>query len=232
MLYYSRILIIFLLTALIIPILLPHRHEAFAQEDKNTQIKIICGKQILNGLYLSQYSNTSETIGKQIVKNTIADIPDSQTIINNPLDPPASTPIPQPTSIPTTTPSPLPYRTAASKPQKQNPAPHFNSTETKLEPLPPSGFDPLIDRYGKEYGIDPGKLKKMARCESHFNPKAVNGAYGGLYQFSSSTWQSTRKAMGVNPDPNLRFDPEEAIKTTAFKISHGGLGAWPVCGKR
>jgi hypothetical protein len=36
--------------------------------------------------------------------------------------------------------------------------------------------------------------------------------------------------MGLNPDPELRFNAEEAIKTTAYKISRDGTGAWPVCG--
>jgi soluble lytic murein transglycosylase-like protein len=89
-----------------------------------------------------------------------------------------------------------------------------------------------MEKFGKEYGIDPRKLQRMAKCESTFNPKAVNSIYGGLYQFSPATWKSTRKSMGLDADPNLRFDPEEAIKTTAFKIAHGGIRAWPVCGKK
>jgi soluble lytic murein transglycosylase-like protein len=102
------------------------------------------------------------------------------------------------------------------------------------DPLPnlSSPYDNFMDKYGMEYGVDPGKLKRMAKCESTFNPKAVNSIYGGLYQFSPATWRSTRKSMGLDADPNLRFDPEEAIKTTAFKIAHGGIRAWPVCGKK
>jgi len=89
----------------------------------------------------------------------------------------------------------------------------------------------LIEKYGQEYGVDPGLLKQIAACESGYRTEAANGPYGGMYQFLASTWASNRKAMGASPDPNLRFDAEEAIKTAAFKISRDGAGAWPVCGK-
>lgn len=71
----------------------------------------------------------------------------------------------------------------------------------------------------------------MAVCESNLKPHAKNGDYGGLYQFSARTWKSTRQAMNLDTDPNLRFNPEEAIKTAAFKISTSGLSAWPNCNK-
>ena len=89
----------------------------------------------------------------------------------------------------------------------------------------------LFTKYGSEYGVDEQLLEKIAHCESGFNPQAVNGPYGGMYQFLVSTWISNRKAMGLDPDPSLRFDAEEAIKTTAYKISKDGTNAWPVCGR-
>jgi hypothetical protein len=71
----------------------------------------------------------------------------------------------------------------------------------------------------------------MAVCESNLKPQATNGDYAGLYQFSSRTWKSTRQAMNLDNDPVLRFNPEESIKTAAFKISTSGLSAWPNCNK-
>jgi hypothetical protein len=38
--------------------------------------------------------------------------------------------------------------------------------------------------------------------------------------------------MNLDPNPELRFNPEEAIKTAAFKISTVGFSPWPNCGKR
>ena len=72
--------------------------------------------------------------------------------------------------------------------------------------------------------------EKIAFCESSLKPDAVNGPYAGLFQFCSSTWISNRKALGLNPNPFLRYNAEEAVKTAAFKIARDGTGAWPVCG--
>lgn len=95
----------------------------------------------------------------------------------------------------------------------------------------PTEFKTWFVKYGEEYGVNEQLLERIAGCESTFNPQAVNGPYAGLYQFLTSTWVSNRKAMGLNSNPALRFNPEEAIKTTAYKISRDGTGAWPVCGK-
>jgi soluble lytic murein transglycosylase-like protein len=90
-------------------------------------------------------------------------------------------------------------------------------------------LEPIIEKYAKQYHVSKEVMIKIAKCESNFRPEAVNGPYGGMYQFVTGTWVSNRNAMGENPDPGLRFDAEEAIKTTAFKISRDGTGAWPVC---
>ena len=101
------------------------------------------------------------------------------------------------------------------------------------KPLAPAPYnlEALFDQYSQQYGVKKELLRKIARCESGFNPRAVNGPYGGMFQFLTSTWQSNRRAMGLDPNPDLRFNPEEAVKTTAFKISRDGTGAWPVCGR-
>lgn len=112
------------------------------------------------------------------------------------------------------------------------------STPKPVAPKPvalePSALDSLFEKYGAEYGLSPTMLKHIAKCESGLRPEALstNGLYGGLFQFVSSTWSSNRKAMGLDPDPALRFNAEEAIKTAAFKMSRDGVGAWPVCGRK
>lgn len=104
----------------------------------------------------------------------------------------------------------------------------FSNPLSKYE-LP--NYDNLIYIYAKKYNVNPNLLREMAYCESSFNPRAKNGIYQGLYQFSPTTWRSNRKAMGLNSDPDLRTNPEEMIKTTAFKINHdGNVNAWPECG--
>lgn len=92
-------------------------------------------------------------------------------------------------------------------------------------------IDGLFSKYSGEYGVDKGLLMKIADCESHFHTTSVNGDYGGMFQFSTGTWQGTRAQMGLDQNPDLRFSGEESIRTAAFKISRGGTGAWANCAK-
>lgn len=116
---------------------------------------------------------------------------------------PTPTPIPTPTDTPTPTPTPWPVTS--------------------------SQLDSWFDAYAHHYSVDRNLLFKIAACESELKPNAKNGPYGGMYQFSSSSWQSTRAAMNEDGNPDLRFNPEESIKTAAFKISTAGPAAWPNC---
>lgn len=98
----------------------------------------------------------------------------------------------------------------------------------------PNHLDSLYSQYAQQYGVPLSTLQIIANCESRHNPAALskNGLYAGLFQFSASTWKSNRAAMGLDTNPELRFNAEEAIKTAAFKISRDGVGAWPTCGKK
>ena len=97
----------------------------------------------------------------------------------------------------------------------------------------PVEFEHYFYEFGEAFGVNPQALMHIAKCESHMNPasQSKNGLYGGMYQYMSSTWESTRNSMGADPNPDLRFDAKEAIYTTAFKIAVGGIGAWPHCSK-
>ncbi|MCJ7739939.1 transglycosylase SLT domain-containing protein [Candidatus Microgenomates bacterium] len=121
----------------------------------------------------------------------------------------------------TETPVPSPTR---------KPTPTFTPTPTRI-PLTSEELERYFSKYADEYKVDKEKLRKIAYCESKFNPQAVNRDYAGLYQFSSGTWLATRVIMGHNSDLNLRFTPEEAVRTAAFKISRGGISSWPNCFK-
>jgi len=93
----------------------------------------------------------------------------------------------------------------------------------------PNNVIEIIEKYANFYGVDKNMMIYIANCESGFRTNAVNGPYAGIYQFLTSTWVSNRKAMGLDPDPNLRYDLEETVKTAAFKMSRDGFSAWPVC---
>lgn len=90
-------------------------------------------------------------------------------------------------------------------------------------------YHELFVKYASEYGANPSIMIAIAQCESGMRANAINGPYGGMFQFLASTWASNRAAMGLSTDPNLRFSAEEAIKTAAFKMGRDGYGAWPHC---
>lgn len=92
----------------------------------------------------------------------------------------------------------------------------------------------LIHKYALEFGGRADIMITIANCESGMKPEALSasGTYAGLYQFNSSTWASNRKALGLDPNPDLRFQAEEAIKTAAFKMGRDGYGAWPACSEK
>lgn len=128
---------------------------------------------------------------------------------------PTLTPTPQPTLIPTTAPTPT-----------VTPIPTPSPTS-----ISPQDLEDLFTKYSNEFSIDKELLKKIAYCESKFNPQATWGPYAGLYQFSKQAWMSARTTMNMDTNPDLRFNPEEAVRTAAFKISRGELAAWPNCSK-
>jgi soluble lytic murein transglycosylase-like protein len=107
--------------------------------------------------------------------------------------------------LPTSTPIPFPTRAA------------------------PSDLDALFEKYGNQYHVDKELLKKIARCESNFDPNATNKDYAGLFQFASFAWVEARGRMGLNDDLNLRFNAEEAIRTAAFEINYKGTSGWSDC---
>ena len=73
------------------------------------------------------------------------------------------------------------------------------------------------------------KLRRIARCESHNNPRAVNasGTYRGKYQMSLRTWQ----VAGGNGDP-AAAPAWEQDRRAAIILRRYGVGQWPVCGYR
>lgn len=110
-----------------------------------------------------------------------------------------------------------------------------SQTIVKPSPVPaPAELEALVDRYAAQYGARKDIMLYIMKCESGYNPSAISpsGSFAGLFQFMASTWSSNRNAMGLDPDPALRTNAEEAIKTAAFKMGRDGYGAWPACSKK
>jgi len=123
-------------------------------------------------------------------------------VISSPL------PSPSPTLAPTPLPSPTPVVIAQATGQQIN---------------------EYMDKYAGQYGIDVNVLRHVALCESGLNPGANNLIYGGLFQFSPSTWRNYRNQMGRDNNADLRFNAEEAVQTAAFVLSQGKGYIWPNC---
>lgn len=200
-------------------------------------------------------SPTIYILGSSTSGTHMAVTPVTPTVIESKMPTPSMTP---PESSPTETPRPTHTTISASTPSKTpiptktntpTPKPSIVFTPTSIPPsstptLTPSPslvlsptqssissaqLDEWFTKYSNTYSIDRQQLKSIAVCESGLNPNAKNGDYGGLYQFASSTWISTRKAMNIDTNTDMRFNAEEAIKTASFKISVSGTSAWQNC---
>jgi len=130
-------------------------------------------------------------------------------------------PTPTPTSTPTPTPSPTP-----------TPMPTPTLTPNPIPiPLTSANLEDLFTKYANLYSVNKDLLKKIAACESGYNPNAKYGDYIGMFQFSSGAWINSRALMGQDGNLDLRTNAEESINTAAFKISRGEISAWPNCSK-
>jgi len=145
------------------------------------------------------------------------------------------TPTLKPTPLPTQKPTPLPTRIPTAAPTlRPTSVPVPTPTSAPRVQAPAVGHMQVIEyiaQYSGEYGVDKMLLERIARCESGLNSNALsrNGLYGGIFQFSASTWQSTRNRMGLDNNPDLRFNAQEAVRTAAYKMSKDGTSAWAGC---
>jgi soluble lytic murein transglycosylase-like protein len=133
----------------------------------------------------------------------------------------SQTPTPTRIQSPTQTPTPTPSPTL--------PPPTATPTPTPPPITAPDTLNSYFDKFSNEYQVDQALLKRIAQCESNFNSQAENGDYHGMYQFSEALWTAVRSRMGLSPDPSLRSNAEESIRTAAYHIAQGGKQAWPNC---
>lgn len=140
---------------------------------------------------------------------------------------------PRATATPTAIPSPTPTITATATPTIipiSTPTPEPTSTPTTLPTLAPvPDLESLFQKYSDEYVVAKDLLKRIASCESGFNSQADTGLYVGMFQFASQTWINARNSMGLDPNPDLRKNPEESIRTAASMIQRGQQNAWKNC---
>jgi hypothetical protein len=129
-----------------------------------------------------------------------------------------NSPTPSSTSSPSPTPTP-------------KPTPSNSPTPTQY-PVTSQQLDDWFTKYANHYSVDRSLLWKIAACETGLRTNATNWIYGGMFQFSPNTWKANRSTMGADTNPDLRFSPEESIRTAAFVLSTRGSSAWPNWSKK
>lgn len=134
---------------------------------------------------------------------------------------------------PVTTISPIPTLSIQITPTiAPTTKPTINPTPTPKFQIPDFSSEQinnLINSYSGKFGVDPNVIRHVALCESGFNPKAKNWIYGGLFQFSPTTWISWREKMNQDTNTDLRYHAEEAIETATYAISLKKGAMWPNC---
>lgn len=170
----------------------------------------------ISGLWLFTWSRDSTVTGKVL------------SMISEPTPTPTPSPTPPPTPTPSATPTPEPTVTPVPTP---TPEPTATPSPTPIpQPTYSAGeLDAFFERYGHRYGVSIETLRHIAVCESGYNQSASNGDYGGIYQFSSSTWATYRALINHDMDADLRYDAKEAIRTAAYVLSINKEHMWANC---
>ena len=93
------------------------------------------------------------------------------------------------------------------------------------KPIVPKSVPELIRHYSKQYSVDEKLAIAIATCESWMNPWAKNkhSTAWWVYQFLSSTFQSSGKKYGIVGD---KFDAATNIQLAMAKIANEWPGAW------
>lgn len=79
----------------------------------------------------------------------------------------------------------------------------------------PVAYTELIERYAKEYSLDPYLVTAIMRCESSNNPNALSEAGAmGLMQVmpSTGTWVAHKLGMDEVYEESMLYDPETSIR--------------------
>lgn len=101
----------------------------------------------------------------------------------------------------------------------------------------PENPDTWIDRYARMYSEDNAEyIKFQLHClywkesrNGQSNDMGDGGKAGGPYQFHQATWVRMRDQMidkGLITEIGNRFDPKQAIQTTAWALANGRELEW------
>jgi soluble lytic murein transglycosylase len=86
----------------------------------------------------------------------------------------------------------------------------------------PLHYQPTLEQYGSEYGVDPLLLAAVIRAESKYHPGARSSAGAlGLMQIVPDTGKWVAEQIGlINFRPEELLDPETNIRIGAWYLAH------------
>ena len=84
----------------------------------------------------------------------------------------------------------------------------------------------LLHNAAVRYHIDEARFRRIAWCESRFNPFAISrGGHKGVFQFAARTWQWASAAAGYSGASP--FSAEANVYTAAWLMAQpGGSAHW------
>lgn len=100
-----------------------------------------------------------------------------------------------------------------------------------FQDIPCSEVDRAIRESAKEFSIDEGRFRRVALCESGFNP-FNSRSYWGLFQHSKTYWPGRVRNFNTNNNPDVLGNPESPFdnaRIAAWMIRNGGWSPWPNC---
>jgi resuscitation-promoting factor RpfB len=116
-------------------------------------------------------------------------------------------------------------RTLVSSFEVVTPVAEVRRVGTKPAPAP-ADIESVIRSAAATWGADPNQLLRVAWCESHYNPYAVNARSGaaGLFQFMPATWAANSVRAGYGGASV--FDAVANANTAAFMFRNGQAWQW------
>ena len=98
--------------------------------------------------------------------------------------------------------------------------------------IPCREVDRAISESAVEFGTDEVGLRKIARCESRFDPGADGGEYKGLFQQVAKDWQKRVAEFNETHNPDVGgniYSPFDNARVSSRMLAAGMRDDWPNC---
>lgn len=91
---------------------------------------------------------------------------------------------------------------------------YFNINDIILKKIYPIKYSQYVEKYSKEYDLDPLLVYSIIKAESNFNPDVTSESSAiGLMQIIQNTAEETASKIGINIQTKLKlYEPEMNIQ--------------------